>query len=188
LELIQCGRKVYKKINMKSIFALSMLLFMSCKKIFRDDILSIPQTPYNGSQLRIDGFYYRETENNPYIIVYLFYRNGTLISAGGFPKPLEKVEEGLRAPDINNVKNAKYNYGRFLIEADSIQFERWYPGSPPLPAYIRAGRILNDTTFVITESFRMQNGKKTETDSGRNEVYHFRQFSPKPDSTNRFVP
>jgi hypothetical protein len=83
---------------------------------------------------------------------------------------------------------SKYNYGRFLIENDNIKFERWYPGSPPLPAYIRSGTILNDTTFVITEIYRMKNGNKTEVETGRNEIYHFKQFSPKPDSTNRYVP
>jgi hypothetical protein len=52
---------------------------------------------------------------------------------------------------------------------------------------VRAGQILNDTTFVIAESYRMNEGKKTEVKE-RNETYHFKQFNPKPDSTNRFIP
>lgn len=180
----------FNEYNMKHILALSVLFITSCKKMFKDDNLSLPQTSYNGSQLRIDGFYYEAFENNTYFIVYLFYQNGALLSAGSYPNfSIERVEKSLAAPDFSSIKGKyKFNYGRYLIEGDSIRFERWYPGNPPLPAYVRAGRILNDTTFVINESFRMKNGKKMETDSDRNEVYHFRQFSPKPDSTNRFVP
>ena len=32
----------------------------------------------------------------------------------------------------------------------------------------------------------MKKGKKTEV-KARNETYHFKQFSPQPDSTNNFI-
>ncbi|MBW7845753.1 MAG: hypothetical protein H3C45_08955, partial [Bacteroidia bacterium] len=86
----------------------------------------------------------------------------------------------------DSYKKYKSNWGVFKIEGNFIQFERWYPSDPPLKAYVRAGTIINDTTFLITESYRMQDGKKTEVKT-RNETYYFKQFSPKPDSTNTFV-
>ena len=63
-------------------------------------------------------------------------------------------------------------------------FEKWYPNSPGQPkVYIREGKILNDTTFHITASYRPDGSERREKD----EIYHFKQFSPKPDSTNNFV-
>lgn len=173
---------------MRYLIAFSFFL-LGCEKLFKDDVLSIPQTGYQGTQLRIDGYYYMSNPNSSYV-VYIFYGNGTVLSAGSFiSSNLPKVEETLQDPAwISANKEYKYDYGRFLIEGDSIRFERWYPGSPPLPAYVRAGNILNDTTFVVKEVYRMKNGEKTEEESGRNETYHFKQFSPKPDSTNQFVP
>ena len=79
----------------------------------------------------------------------------------------------------------KHDWGTFQINKDSIVFERWYPAEVS-KSYYRSGKILNDTTFVITESYRLRNGKKKEWRE-KNEVYHFKAFSPKPDSTNRFI-
>jgi len=46
---------------------------------------------------------------------------------------------------------------------------------------VREGIILNDTTFQIT---KYTSGSNV---SERNEVYHFREFHPKPDSTNKYI-
>lgn len=86
---------------------------------------------------------------------------------------------------MNIVRKFKDYWGIFNIKNDSIVFERWYPSSGgPFPAYLRSGKILNDTTFVITKSFRSKIGNEEQQ---LNETYHFRKFSPKPDSTNIFV-
>jgi hypothetical protein len=52
--------------------------------------------------------------------------------------------------------------------------------------YTNIGVILNDTTFQLTESYRLKKGEKTEYQI-LDEIYHFRQYSPKPDSTNDFI-
>jgi hypothetical protein len=68
-----------------------------CDKLFKDDVLSIPQTNYHGNELRIDGYYYQSFENNTYFIVYVFYSTGTIFSAGAFPKSnLAQIEETLQ--------------------------------------------------------------------------------------------
>jgi len=54
-------------------------------------------------------------------------------------------------------------------------------------AYTKSGKILNDTTFVLTSVER--SGKPwTKEEELYRKKYHFRKFSPKPDSTNRFIP
>ena len=52
-----------------------------------------------------------------------------------------------------------------------------------MPVYLDKGEIQNDSTFLITKSIRSKTGEEKEL----NEIYHFKQFSPKPDSTNVFV-
>lgn len=175
---------------MKILLMITMInLFGKCskEKIWKDDELSIQRTNYSGSQLRIDGFYYLQKDNN-YYDCYCFYGNGVVIAAGGLRKSVAELSQYLEKEFINSDSYKKYksNWGVFKIEGNSIQFERWYPSDPPLKAYVKAGEIINDSTFVIKEIYRMQGGQKTEVES-RNEVYHFKAFSPKPDSTNSFV-
>jgi hypothetical protein len=182
----------YKLTMLRNIIFFNSLLFLftSCKKdrLSKDDELSIQRTPYTGNQLRIDGYYF-EKSNNSYFSLYCFYRNGGLLAAGGVFSSTQEMVEYLNKELINSQKYKEYksNWGVFNIEGNQIKFERWYPSSGGgLPAYVRAGEILNDTTFVIKESYRMQKGKKIEVKE-RDETYHFKQFSPKPDSTNSFI-
>ncbi len=146
----------------------------------KDDKLNLVQQDFNGDQLRLDGYYYTEKENFEGIIYsrYTFYKNGIVRYLGSI-NDLELLNF------VNG--NSKTVWGIFNIENNNIQFERWYPSSGgPLEAYVRAGKILNDSTFHITETYRLLNGEKTEYRL-KNEIYHFKQFSPKPDSTNSYI-
>lgn len=58
----------------------------------------------------------------------------------------------------------------------------YYPRADA-PVYTKRGSILNDSTFVIKTVSEFDR-KKTLPE---NTTYHFRQFSPKPDSTNKFI-
>ena len=162
------------------------LLFNSCRK---DDRLSIDKTDFTGNQLKTNGYYY-QTDNSSYFDMYLFYRNGTIISAGGNYPNIAAVENYINTEFIQSqgYKDSKLTWGLFKIDGNQIEFERWYPGSPgeKLKAYVRAGHILNDTTFIITESYRLKRGKKKDYET-ENETYHFNSFGPKPDSTNTYV-
>ena len=161
----------------------------NCKKNpLKDDELSIAKEHYISNQLRINGYYYNNWGNPERSTIYFFYQNGVLLG-GDSPLTSEisvREQEFINGTYYLNSKNVKYAWGVFNIENNVIKFERWYPSDPPLKAYVRAGEILNDTTFMITESYRMYDGKKTEVHS-KNEIYHFKQFSHKPDSTNNFV-
>ncbi|GIV26481.1 MAG: hypothetical protein KatS3mg027_0295 [Bacteroidia bacterium] len=155
--------------------------------MIKDDELTLTRTNYTSNQLRIDGYYYQKLNNN-FFSIYCFYRNGVLLATGGVFSSIQDMDKYLYDEFINRqeYKNYKSNWGGFLIQGNSMKFERWYPSDPPLKAYVRAGTILNDTTFIITEVYRMKDGSKTEVQT-LNEIYHFKSFKPKPDSTNKFI-
>ncbi len=175
--------------NMKKLLFMTFLgLTWGCKEglIKDDDELSIQRTPYTGNQLRTDGYYYREADD--YIAVYFLYRDGTILYGSSFlsVRRQEKENEYTTAEWQSLVKKYKYRWGVFAIEGNIMQFERWYPSEPPLEAYVDEGQILNDTTFAIARSYRVVDGQETEVREWE-ETYHFKEFSPKPDSTNGFV-
>ena len=166
-----------------------VVLSCSCKKDFmKDDGFSLERMPYTGNQLRIDGYYYQKV-NSSLFSVYFLYSNGIILSAGGVFTDKTAIDNYIREEFLETLsyKESKILWGLFAIDGANIRFERWYPSDPPLKAYVRKGEILNDTTFIITQSYRVVNGQKTDIKQ-REETYHFNEFSPKPDSTNRFVP
>ncbi len=163
----------------------------SCRKtgLFQDDELSLSRQDYTGNQLKVDGYYsFNYTNEEDYVSIYFFYKNGVILSGGsGLQRELPEKEEGFRNGTFDNKANSiKFLWGVYQIEGSNIKFERWYPSEKPYRAYVNEGEILNDTTFRITQSYRTKNGKKTEV-SEENETYHFKAFSPKPDSTNAFI-
>jgi hypothetical protein len=179
---------------MKSRKYILLLLLMSvvyisstCEKMTQDDNFSMNKSSYTGNELRMDGYYYFMTGDNLHY-TYFFYRNGIIIHGGGNApntSPIEFVENQFISENyLKSLKDHKTAWGIFQITGNKIEFERWYPSSGGLtPAYIRSGEILNDTTFVITKSVRAKTGEEKEL----NEIYHFKEFSPKPDSTNSFI-
>ena len=177
--------------HMKRLLFMALLgLTWSCKDglIKDDDTLSLERTSYTGNQLRMDGYYYQKA-NSSLFSVYFLYSDGIILSAGGDFSDETEIDRYVEAEFLQNLsyRETKYNWGVFVIEGNSVRFERWYPSSgPPLKAYVRAGEIIDDTTFVISQSYRVVDGQKTEVRE-RDETYHFKEFSPKPDSTNGFV-
>lgn len=151
-----------------------------------DEELSLSKMPYTGNGLRTDGYYYRAGEKA--IIVMFLFKDGTMIQAGSIPiQEIQNREEMFKNGEFyNHIKNNKTCWGVYRIEDEIITTNFWV--SPrPFHCFFEEGTILNDTTFVIQSYYRMLDGEKvgeTEID----ETYHFHQFSPKPDSTNIFIP
>ena len=162
-------------------------LFTQCEIFKDDDFRLLPLTPYIGNQLRIDGYYYRVADGSNFkegsiYSTFLFYENGITLNSGGVENNLEAMDEYIKRCTDYHFQKSKIGWGVFVIEDNTIKIEYWYPG-PPHHFYMREGVILNDTTFHITKSYR-SNGKEQKI---KDEIYHFRQFSPKPDSTNVFI-
>ncbi|MDO9154525.1 MAG: hypothetical protein Q7U47_12630 [Paludibacter sp.] len=171
-----------------------LILITSCgccsSEFMNDEKLTLPKKIYEGKELRIDGYYYSEyigfESRDIYVRTYFFFQDGVVLYGGATEKSeLPKLEnQFITTKYINAIKKYKDGWGLFNIAGDKIVFERWYPHSPGQPkVYIREGTILNDTTYHISVSYRPDGSERIEQD----ETYHFKQFSPKPDSTNVFI-
>ena len=77
----------------------------------------------------------------------------------------------------NEYKDIKQKWGIFKIEGNKIRIENWGYGELARPVTVSEGSILNDTTY---KKIKINN-------SNANLTYHYKQFSPKPDSTNVFI-
>lgn len=158
-------------------------LFSNCENNASDMPFALKKRDFYGTQFRIDGYYYQKYGTPEKLTIYFFYRNGILLHAGdGYTIDIEaKFENGEL---YEKLKENKYCWGLFNIDSNIIQFERYYNSDDiSKDAYIRSGEILNDSTFRITKSMR-SDGKEV---SDENEMYYFKKFSPKIDSTNVFV-
>ncbi len=166
-----------------------VLVCNSCVPFFQrfDDPLTIKKQSYIGSKLKLDGYYYTMYNDKIQNVSFL-YRDGVLYNCGGYIENHSKVAEYIEREFLrsNGYKEISAGWGVFQIKEDSIWIESWFDLDGPEKAYMQSGIILNDTTFVITEIYKKKRGKKKGLED-RNKVYHFREFYPKPDSTNSFV-
>ena len=160
--------------------------FASCQKWMKDEELTIERQPYNGHELRLDGYYYRMLEGD-ILDTYFFYRNGVLIYGGSsnsnHTDPINNMNHVfLSDAFVHNLR--KDAYGVFLVQDDSIVFEKWGLIQGPKPVTRYSGKILNDSTFIIT---KMESPYSEDTNQ-IDHLFRFNAFSPKPDSTNIYVP
>ena len=153
-----------------------VLVLSSCEKVFQDEF-SIQRTDYTGTELRIDGYYYSETFEPPYtnycMAKSFFYRNGVKLGACSYDTTAMSVDEYFAT-----LKKNKLNWYVFKIEGNTITIEGWDNLTQTFKEY---GEILNDTTFRIN---RIERSGRTDKS---NSIFHFKQFAPKPDSTNSFI-
>lgn len=156
--------------------------FSACRKLFNDEKLSMQRVDYNGNELMTNGYYYTMNKD-PMCIIFLF-RNGIFTDGFCFkPSELDQQEEEFRNGTFYNyIKDNKLHWGVFRITSNIIEFEGWYAtGGGPFATYRLTGEILNDTTFHLIKRWLY------DQEESYDETYHFRQFSPKPDSTNNFI-
>lgn len=151
-----------------------------------DDSLTISKTPYLGKEIRTDGFYYQKWDNeNSFNNIAFFYKNGIVLNVGKSGLISEIIQQAENSIN-NNYKNAKGFWGLFIVNSNSIIYERWVGTEEGYKVYREEGNIMNDTTFVMTTVSRMKKGVKVDTKQIER-IYYFKEFSPKPDSTNVFI-
>lgn len=171
------------------LLALLPLFFLTdCKKWFKDEEFTLIRQSFSGTELRVDGYYYYD-KDGVIFCSYFFYRNGVMVDGGasvsGSSNPIAFLDSTFRKSYFaENIKKDKTCWGVFDIHNDSIVFERWINKQGGFPVLRFSGNIINDTTFRITRSEYPHHGEMYE----RNDVFHFHAFSPKPDSTNVFIP
>ena len=160
-----------------------LFVFISCKK--NDEKFNIGKRNYSGTELKTNGYYYHLSSGPLKVYNFKFlYRNGIILGGASYEE--YKVENALQdfanGNYSNSVKNDNTAWGVFQINSNKIEYEFH---TPPAPSGISlsSGIILNDTTFEITQNSLQDGSKKISVD----EIYHFKKFSPKPDSTNNFI-
>jgi hypothetical protein len=172
-------------IRLFSFIAIMLFSCVSCEKKLYE--LSMAKTPYTGNELRIDGYYYSNptTENN--IGIAVFYRDGVCMHLFERPESQDTLDFIENEILLNNTLMSRLwstpsNIGVFQINEKSIEFETWIAGRD-ITTFSHFGEILNGTTFLLTKWTNNDQGKSYSV----NLTYRFKQFSPKPDSTNNFV-
>lgn len=172
------------------IFLLSVFL-NACKD--QQLILENQNFQHEKSPIRIDGFYsltglvdfgrgkgYEKTYD-----IHFLYENRIIF--GGATYPADSIDKFTKEAIVafsKTEKDYKSQWGIYRIDDLRIEFEKWEPSSGgPMKTVIRRGCILNDTTFVITEKLNNYDGKTYHV----RDTFRFREFFPKPDSTNRFI-
>jgi len=157
-----------------------MLLLQGCLFLEKDEILPSAR-PYTGNQLRMNGYYYRiSSHNNVISHPLVLYTNGiSLFTYSGSGDTLGEMDEYIRKHYVeeNRYSTRKYNWGVFFIDSNQTICMHFLYQDYPHREYVYEGVILNDSTFHITKS----------SNDIRNDIYHFREFYPKPDSTNKYI-
>jgi hypothetical protein len=160
-----------------------VILVVSVQSCLKDENISLKKIENNSNKIRLDGYFL--TSDNFGYSPYFLYQNGVIFS-WTFISSMDTLNYENQFSDkmlIEKIKWWKYSWGVYQIINNEILIERWYPGERPYDVFLTKGKILNDTTFILTE-FSEPDGSKKET---INETYRFKKFSPKPDSTNMFI-
>lgn len=172
-----------KKLKFALIIAITILLeLVGCSRYFKNEELTLIRQPYNGNELKTDGYYYY-FEGGKLWRTYFLYRNGTLhygIATDTLNNNLEKYDAWFASDYYSNIiKTDRRRWGLFEIHDDSIVFERCSIQEGGDLVLRVSGRILNDTTFVMTRSEYPYSGEVYQHEL----TYHFHPFDYKPDST-----
>ena len=143
--------------------------------------------PYNGNELRIDGYYYSQLRSDDLVGVGVLYRNGVCIHFLFRPEIVDtlnyiETEFLLNEEFVEDAKSRPNWIGVFNINGETIGIETFETARD---TYTRSyfGQIINDSTFVLEREV----DNLTSNIDEKNVTYRFKKFSPKPDSTNTFI-
>lgn len=200
MEQRQTGRRFLDEtlcqIQMRNKTATSILLLLmgvcllSCiSYLSGDEKLSLEMKQNLSSKLRLDGYYVHidSQQTKPISLVFFLYNNGVLQFVGTLESSqYDTLRNFLQSPPIRSwLQKDKSSWGLYQIKGDSIIYEKWFLGGGfDMQVFRFKGIILNDTTFIITQSEQLDGSERTR----KNATYHFKKFHPKPDSVNVFIP
>lgn len=161
-----------------------LMTFTSCNLFLdKDDNLSIRREYNNKCTLRLDGYYYDHIDDKS-ISIFILYKNGIIRYMGTFEDyDLKKVDKILLDEELlKKAENSKFSWGVYIINKDSIYYEKWNPSEKPYKTVKYYGKIINDTTFIINTII-----SKDKLLKFKEIKYHFKKFDPKPDSITKFI-
>ena len=162
----------------KLILVILIPFFYSCIGTLPDEELTMFRTPYNGKEIRLDGYYSGlnyQSGNTTYIQYMFFYSNGILYTSFGYNNDITDINEIIKLMDKD--RKDKREWAVFKVSGDSIIMQGWRLRDDVYQnyAYNYRYKIINDTTLYYEDSW------------GSTKSYYFKKFSPKPDSANVFI-
>ena len=179
---------IWWRIHLQSIFSmvrylLYILILLVSHSCVLDHKLSMAQRYNDSASLRLDGIYLYE-DSLQIIDLFFLYPDGTILSRGSISKRrLEQKIIQLESSTDEKYKKMKFLWGRYIIEGDIITFEKWAPSDKPYRAFVKEGKVLNDSTFVINTSYSAKGNNLRNV----KEKYRYRKTMSKPDSSNKWV-
>jgi len=161
------------KKNIKfAIIILIITVFSSCLSM-KIEQLTMQRMDNTTTKLKLNGYYFDNFgDNDEKVDIIFFYKNGVLLDGmNSSLSDLEATEADFKSGIYADLSaNNVTSWGVYKINKNTITTEQWFAGNRCCKTLIRSGTILNDTTFQFN-----------------NEVFKFKAFSPKPDSTNVFI-
>jgi hypothetical protein len=169
----------------------AQFLFLTCKKF---EPFTIQKQDINTNNLKIDGYYYNLSNNQ--LDDFFLYKNGIYFGGADVATTrltnLTEIDLLISQTYDLKVKNpVRYSYGLFNITNNEIKIERWLSGTGgPYPKQTLIGEILSDSTIkfhTIIGDYKYNKNNSKKPVVLINKIFVFRKFSPKPDSTNKFI-
>ncbi|MEM6396324.1 MAG: hypothetical protein AAF741_08260 [Bacteroidota bacterium] len=155
-------------------------------------LVSQPQGNNKTYQVKYHGYYgfYDQTYGSGDYHIAFFYEDGTVF----YPRIADeyylsnKIDSLLSSPAfIEQSKQKRTNWGIYTLEGTQIKIEKWelkHRGPTKFKTYEYFGEIKSNGTIVFNRLLdNYWNQKVFEIDR----EFTFREFRPKPDSTNRFI-
>ena len=181
--------KKLKKMKNRYYIIFLLIIFTGCGDFLKnlhikDKEFSMKTNPYKGTELKINGYYYKNIDNE-YSRVFIFYESGVRYG-GSVLHTSKEIENTLSASDFTKKYSDKREYwGPYEINYDKLKFEFYTNIGNMWCTCFAHCVILNDTTFTIEKITFSKTGE--ERKDGFKGEFHFKEFYPKPDSTNNFI-
>ena len=159
---------------MKNIICLLLICTLfSCDKYSRKDF-SFERMDYEGDELKINGYFYREFNTDSYEVFYL-YKNGVIYGPHIYPiSTINELEDFLAKDALESNEENPTSWGVFKINGKNIIIEEWGEGTGgPYPVIEREGIIENNNSINFSVPIDV--------------IFEFQEFSPKRDSINEWI-
>lgn len=170
------------------ILTIALLALMSCCN--QDDVyqnLDMSRQPYTGKELRTDGYYYSGYVHRNKIGTLMLFRNGVCMFTyfgNRYDELNLYIENHIWGSSayVDKMRNTPDNIGVFSVSGHVLEFQVFWQGGGTATRSCM-GEILNDTTLRLKRWRYNLDGTVEDID----ELYYFKPFSHKPDSTSSFI-
>lgn len=127
-------------------------------------------------KLRMDGYYLSISKGEIHTFkAFVLYQNGVMQFANGYTYP--EIKDYFIINQMDAEPNKRLHWGVYDIQDEVMKVQYWgLPSGGGYPVAKLEGRLLTHTSFYVKS-------KRT----GQVDTFYFREYLPKPDSTNQFI-